>query len=66
MKIALYMAVIFVCTIFNSASQVLACSTLRLSLKYNIPISAMIQADNNPVTSLEYLTLKQLGEVRVS
>ena len=66
MKTALYMAIIFVCTVFNSASQSLAFAALNLSLKYNIPVSVLIQANNNPNEAIMLLSLEDLGKVKVS
>lgn len=66
MKPAFYIAIIFFCTVLNSASQSLAFAALNLSLEYNIPISAMIKANNNPSSALHFLSLSQLGEVTVS
>lgn len=64
MKNFLYLTVLFACTVVNSASQSLAFAALSISFKYNIPISALMQANNDPSKALTYLSLKELGEVK--
>jgi hypothetical protein len=61
-----YIAIIVLCTAYNSAAQTVAFAAIGLSLKYNIPLSVMIQAGNDPDDAIMMLSLKQLGEVDLS
>jgi len=61
-----YIAIIILCTAYNSAAQTVAFAAIGLSLKYNIPLSTMIQANNDPREAVMLLSLEQLGQVEVS
>lgn len=61
-----YVMIICLCTIYNSAAQSLAFAALSLSWKYNIPVSYILATKNDTFEALTMLSLSQLGEVKVS
>jgi len=60
-----YITVIALCTLWNTAAQSFAVDAIALHLKYNIPMADLLAADNNVNIAIESLSLKELTEVRV-
>ena len=61
-----YVMIISLCTIYNSAAHSLAFAAISLSWKYNIPVSYILATKNDTFEALTMLSLSQLGEVKVS
>jgi hypothetical protein len=59
-----YLSVIAICTLINTASTSLALDAIALSVEHNIPLSKLLVADNDVNIALESLSLAELTEVR--
>ncbi len=60
-----YMTIIALCTLWNTAAQSLAMDAIALHMKYNIPMADLLASDNDVNIALQSLSLEELTEVRV-